>query len=158
MATRIRLRRMGRKKHPTYRIVVADKTAPRDGKFIESIGNYEPQASPVVLNVDRDKALHWISEGAVPSDTVKSLMRKAGVFKPAEEAPVVIAVAEPVAEPVVEEAAAEEVVVAVAEPVAEPVVEEAAAEEVVVAVAEPVVEEAAPEIVAEASDDPPAEG
>ncbi len=102
MATRIRLRRMGRKKHPTYRIIVADRMAPRDGKFIESIGHYEPQADPVVLNVDREKALHWLSEGATPSETVKSLMRKAGVFKPVVE-PVVVAAA-----PVVEDAPVEE--------------------------------------------------
>jgi small subunit ribosomal protein S16 len=114
MPTRIRLRRMGRKKHPTYRIVVADKAAPRDGKFIESIGHYEPQADPVVIKVDREKALQWISEGALPSDTVKSLMRKAGVFRPAA--------AEPVAVKTDSERAAEEVVVE------EVVVEEAADE------------------------------
>lgn len=105
MATRIRLRRMGRKKHPTYRIVVADRAAPRDGKFIESIGHYEPQANPVVIKVDREKALHWLSEGALPSDTVKSLMRKAGIFRPAVEETVAAEAAVAVEEPVAVEAA-----------------------------------------------------
>lgn len=103
MGTRIRLRRMGRKKHPTYRIIVADRAAPRDGKFIESIGHYEPQANPVVIKVDREKALHWIAAGALPSDTVKSLLRKAGIFKPAAEEPAAVEAA-----PAVEEDAAEE--------------------------------------------------
>lgn len=134
MATRIRLRRMGRKKHPTYRIVVADKAAPRDGKFIDSIGHYEPQGSPVVIKVDREKALHWISQGAVPSETVKSLMRKAGVFSPAVAEPIAIAV----------EAAPE--VTAALEVEATPVVEVAVE-----------VEDAAGEETAEVADDTPAE-
>lgn len=91
---------MGRKKQPTYRIVVADIAAPRDGKYIESIGRYEPKEDPAVIRVDRDKALKWLADGAQPSDTVRSLLKKAGVF---EDAP-----AEPVAAVVEAEAPAEE--------------------------------------------------
>lgn len=81
MSTRIRLRRMGRKKHPTYRIVVADKSAARDGKFIETIGHYEPKSDPARIDVDTEKARLWLSRGAQPSETVTSLFKKAGVFK-----------------------------------------------------------------------------
>lgn len=77
------MRRVGRKKHPTYRIVVADKAAPRDGKFIESIGHYGPKESPAVLKVDKEKALMWLGRGAEPSDTVRSLLKQAGVFESA---------------------------------------------------------------------------
>lgn len=81
MSTRIRLRRMGRRKHPTYRIVVADRAAARDGKFIETIGHYEPKAEPAKIDVDAEKARLWLSRGAQPSDTVASLFKKAGVFE-----------------------------------------------------------------------------
>jgi small subunit ribosomal protein S16 len=79
MAVRIRLRREGRKKLPMYRIVVADKDSPRDGRFIETIGTYRPkqQADQVTLNAD--KAREWLSKGATPSDTVAALLKKAGV-------------------------------------------------------------------------------
>ena len=80
MATRIRLRRMGRKKQPTYRIVVAERLAARDGQFIETLGHYDPRTEPVTIHVDADRAKHWLSEGATPSDTVRSLLKKAGVF------------------------------------------------------------------------------
>ena len=85
MAVRIRLRRVGRKKSPTYRIVVADSKSPRDGKFIEIIGQYAPRQSDQPLNVDTDRANHWLDVGAQPSDTVRSLLRKAGVLKSRHE-------------------------------------------------------------------------
>jgi small subunit ribosomal protein S16 len=85
MAVRIRLRRVGRKKSPTYRIVVADSKSPRDGKFIEIIGQYAPRQSDQPLNVDTDRANHWLDVGAQPSDTVRSLLRKAGVLKARHE-------------------------------------------------------------------------
>lgn len=80
MATRIRLRRVGRKKHPTYRIVVAERTAARDGKFIDQLGQYEPKAEPAKVSIDQEKAREWLSKGATPSETVRSLFKKAGVF------------------------------------------------------------------------------
>ena len=82
MATRIRLRRVGRKKVPLYRIVVADRESPRDGRFIEIIGTYDPRgATPAdKVQVDADKARRWLANGATPSDTVQSLLKKAGVF------------------------------------------------------------------------------
>lgn len=83
MALRIRLRRMGRKKAPTYRIVVAESLMPRDGRFVANLGHYNPRTEPVTLVVDRDRALHWISKGATPTDTVRSLLKRAGVFGPA---------------------------------------------------------------------------
>jgi small subunit ribosomal protein S16 len=82
MALKIRLRRMGRKKAPHYRIVIAESTMPRDGRFVATIGHYNPTTTPETLKVDRDKANAWIAKGAVPTDTVRSLFRKAGVFKP----------------------------------------------------------------------------
>lgn len=83
MATRIRLRRVGRKKLPLYRIVVADKEAPRDGRFIEIIGTYDPKAKSqkAQVTVDAVKAKAWLAKGATPSETVQSLLKRAGVFK-----------------------------------------------------------------------------
>jgi small subunit ribosomal protein S16 len=78
---RIRLRRIGRKKAPVYRIVVADSQSPRDGKFIEIIGQYAPRQSEGGLNVKEDRANYWMDVGAQPSDTVRSLLRRAGVLK-----------------------------------------------------------------------------
>lgn len=85
MATRIRLRRVGRKKLPLYRIVVADKEAPRDGRFIEIIGTYDPKAKSekAQVTVDAVKAKAWLAKGATPSETVQSLLKKAGLFKAA---------------------------------------------------------------------------
>lgn len=80
MATKIRLKRMGGKKDPFYRLVVADSRAPRDGRFIEEIGYFNPIKSPEELTVREDRALHWLRTGAQPSDTVKALFRKAGVW------------------------------------------------------------------------------
>ena len=83
---RIRLRRIGRKKAPVYRIVVADSQSPRDGKFIEIIGQYAPRQSDVGLNVDVARATYWLDNGAQPSDTARSILRKAGVLKARHEA------------------------------------------------------------------------
>ena len=85
MAVRIRLRRTGRKKAPVYRIVVADSKSPRDGKFIEIIGQYAPRAGEEAVNLDADRANYWLDNGAQPSDTVRSLLRKAGVLKARHE-------------------------------------------------------------------------
>ena len=78
MAVKIRLRRMGAKKAPFYRIVVADSRYPRDGRFIEELGYYNPQENPAVVKVDVEKAQKWIANGAQPTDTVKALWKKAG--------------------------------------------------------------------------------
>ena len=80
MAVKIRLRRMGAKKAPFYRIVVADSRYPRDGRFIEEIGTYNPVVSPVEIKVDAEKAKKWIANGAQPTDTVKALLKKEGVL------------------------------------------------------------------------------
>lgn len=80
MATKIRLRRMGAKKRPFYRVVVADSRAPRDGKFIEEIGYYDPTTNPATIQIDEEKALKWLSNGAKPSDTAKSLLQKQGIM------------------------------------------------------------------------------
>ena len=151
---KIRLRRMGAKKRPFYRIVVTDSRSARDGRFIENIGYYDPTVEPPVLKLDTEKALEWMAKGAQPSDTARGLLKKAGLLggqseaskaraaakieakkhgKVKAEAPAVVAEVAPVAEAVVEEA-----------PVVEPVVAEAVVEEapVVEAVAEAVVEEA----------------
>lgn len=79
MAVKIRLRRMGAKKAPFYRIVVADSRYPRDGRFIEEIGYYNPLEEPAVLKVDAEKAQKWIATGAQPTDTVKALFKKNGI-------------------------------------------------------------------------------
>lgn len=79
MAVKIRLRRMGAKKSPFYRIVVADSRYPRDGRFIEEIGYYNPLQDPAEIKVDAEKAQKWIANGAQPTDTVKDLLKKAGV-------------------------------------------------------------------------------
>lgn len=81
MATKIRLKRMGAKKVPFYRVVVADSRAPRDGRFIEEIGYYNPTKKPAEVNINEEKALKWLENGATPSDTVKALFKKTGVLK-----------------------------------------------------------------------------
>lgn len=81
MAVKIRLRRMGAKKAPFYRIVVADSRYPRDGRFIEELGYYNPQEEPAVIKVDAEKAQKWMANGAQPTDTVRALLKKAGVEK-----------------------------------------------------------------------------
>ena len=77
---KIRLRRMGAKKAPFYRIVVADSRYPRDGRFIEELGYYDPMKEPVDIKVDADKAKDWLAKGAQPTETVKSLLKKSGVI------------------------------------------------------------------------------
>ncbi len=83
MATRIRLRRVGRKKVPLYRIVIADQTAPRDGRFIDIIGTYDPRAKAAAdkVKLDVEKAKDWVKRGATPTETVASLLTKAGVLQ-----------------------------------------------------------------------------
>ena len=81
MAVKIRLRRIGAKKAPFYRVVVADSRYPRDGRFIEEIGYYDPTKDPAIVNIDADKAKKWIGNGAQPTDTVRSLLKKAEIIK-----------------------------------------------------------------------------
>ena len=81
MAVKIRLRRMGAKKAPFYRIVVADSRYPRDGRFIEEIGNYNPLQDPPVVKIDAEKAAKWIANGAQPTDTVKAIFKKNDIIK-----------------------------------------------------------------------------
>ncbi len=80
MAVRIRLKRMGAKKRPFYRLVVADSRAARDGRFIDTLGYYNPIAEPVEINIDAEKALEWLAKGAQPSDTARALLKKSGVI------------------------------------------------------------------------------
>jgi small subunit ribosomal protein S16 len=82
---KLRLRRMGAKKRPSYRIVAADSRSPRDGAFIESVGFYDPITDPATINVNLDRARHWIDNGAQPTDTVRSILRRAGVYAEAAE-------------------------------------------------------------------------
>ena len=77
---KMRLRRMGAKKAPFYRVVVADSRYPRDGRFIEEIGYYNPQTEPAEIKIDADKAKAWIVKGAQPTDTVKALLKKSGII------------------------------------------------------------------------------
>lgn len=81
MATRIRLKRMGARKRPYYRLVVTDSRSPRDGRFIEEIGTYNPLTEPSTVTIDEEKALKWLKNGAQASDTVRSLFSKAGIMK-----------------------------------------------------------------------------
>jgi small subunit ribosomal protein S16 len=80
MATRIRLRRVGRKGQSHFRIVVADQRAPRDGRFVAMLGHYNPRTNPADIKVDAEQALAWLAKGALPTDTVRSLLKKAGVL------------------------------------------------------------------------------
>jgi small subunit ribosomal protein S16 len=143
MALKIRLRRMGRKKAPTYRIVVAESSMPRDGRFVAALGHYNPRTSPTTLVVNREEARRWLRNGAKPTETVHSLLRKAGVYSdepPAAESVVeavksaargavsaAAAAAATVAEAVTEAAeAVREAVTGAEEPAAEAVAEPAA--------------------------------
>ena len=135
---KIRLKRMGAKKRPFYRLVVADSRSPRDGKFIEEIGFYDPLPNPATVRIDADKVHEWMRRGARPSDVARKLLEREGILqrsalsrrvvtpaaKPAEEAPAQApaAEAEPEIEAAVEEERAEE-----AEAEAEPTTEEAEA-------------------------------
>ena len=80
MAVKIRLSRQGRKKAPFYRLVVADERCPRDGKFIELIGTYNPMTDPASVTINEERALYWLKNGALPSDTARGLLRKQGIW------------------------------------------------------------------------------
>ncbi len=121
---KIRLMRMGKRKQPYYRVVVADSRSPRDGRFIENIGKYHPRAHPSVIDIDQERALHWLRNGAQPSDPVRVLFQKTGIWgqftgegptdavaPPPEEtapAPAEAAAEEPATEPAPEAGAPEE--------------------------------------------------
>lgn len=81
MAVKLRLKRMGAKKRPFYRIVAADSRSPRDGRFIETVGTYNPIVEPAEIKIDEEKAIKWLNDGALPTDTVRNLLSKAGIMK-----------------------------------------------------------------------------
>ena len=81
MAVKMRLKRMGKKRNPIYRIVVADARSPRDGRFIEEIGYYNPVSEPKVVKIDNEKAAKWLSTGAQPTETVRTLFKKNGIME-----------------------------------------------------------------------------
>lgn len=81
MAVKMRLRRMGAKRNPFYRVVIADSRYPRDGRFIEEIGYYDPMKNPPEIKLDTEKAEQWLKNGAQPTDTVKNILKKSGVIK-----------------------------------------------------------------------------
>ena len=85
MAVKIRLKRIGAKKAPFYRVVVADERSPRDGKFIEEIGYYNPLTDPADIKINEEKAIKWLSNGAQPTETVRTLLKKANIVKPASK-------------------------------------------------------------------------
>ena len=147
MAVKLRLVRTGKRKQPTYRLVAADSRSPRNGRFIEIIGTYEPRQEPSRINIDNDRAIHWLRNGAKPTERVEKLLRISGAWeeftgKPLEPIEYKTKAEASVEEPVAEEDPAEEdeepvAEEAPAEEVEEPVTEEAQAEEV----EEPVAEE-----------------
>ena len=81
MAVKLRLKRMGAKQKPFYRIVAADSRSPRDGRFIETVGTYNPITEPAEVKIDEEKALNWLSKGAIPTDTVRDLFRSQGIME-----------------------------------------------------------------------------
>ncbi|GAC1312062.1 MAG: hypothetical protein NVSMB12_01400 [Acidimicrobiales bacterium] len=81
VAVKLRLMRMGKKKQPTYRVVAADSRSPRDGRFIEIVGTYEPRMDPSVIKIDNDKALRWLKDGAQPTETVEKLLKISGAWE-----------------------------------------------------------------------------
>ncbi len=81
MSVRIRLRRMGARKQPFYRVVVADSRSPRDGRFLDTIGTYNPRTEPAEIRIDREKALAWLERGAEPTDTARSLLSRVGIWQ-----------------------------------------------------------------------------
>jgi small subunit ribosomal protein S16 len=85
MAVKIRLKRMGAKKSPFYRLVVADSRFPRDGRFIETLGHYDSTVEPAIVKIDEEKAINWMQKGAQPTDTVKALFSKAGIMQKWDE-------------------------------------------------------------------------
>ena len=146
MAVKLRLVRTGKRKQPTYRLVAADSRSPRNGRFIEIIGTYEPRQEPSRINIDNDRAIHWLRNGAKPTERVEKLLRISGAweeftgkplepveYKTKEEASVEDSVAEEAPAEEVEDSVAEE---APAEEVEDSVAEEAPAEEVEDSVAE----------------------
>jgi small subunit ribosomal protein S16 len=150
LAVKIRLMRVGKKKQPSYRVVVTDGRSPRDGRFIEVLGQYAPRAEPSVVSIDSDRALHWLKVGAQPTEQVGKLLEIAGVWdaykadvgkdaaaKPKPKTPKAKKVVEAPAAPQAAAPAAE----AAAEPAEEPVAEEAVAEEPVAAEEAPAAEE-----------------
>lgn len=158
MAVKIRLTRVGKKRQPAYRVVVADSRSPRDGRYIEQIGRYDPTVEPSVVVIDNERAQYWLSNGAQPSSQVKKLLEISGTLeaRPVKERKVKVApLPAPAAEPVANEPAAEAVEQPVAEPAA-PAVEEPMAEPAAGAVEEPVAEPA-PEPAAEVVEAPEAE-
>ena len=84
MAVKLRLRRMGKKKQPVYKVVAADARSPRDGKFIESIGLYNPKIEPALIDIKEERALYWLNVGAQPTDTVRNLLSKKGIMLKSE--------------------------------------------------------------------------
>jgi small subunit ribosomal protein S16 len=130
LAVKIRLMRVGKKKQPTYRIVVADGRSPRDGRFIEILGQYAPRQEPSVVNIDNERALHWLRNGAQPTETVAKLLHISGVFGEFEKAAGKPAAAQPKARApkpkTVKEAAPAPAVEAPAAPAAEPAGDDAA--------------------------------
>ena len=161
VAVKLRLMRMGKKKQPTYRVVAADSRSPRNGRFIEIVGTYEPRQEPSLIKIDNERAVHWLRHGAKPTERVEKILKVSGAWSEftgdAAPAPYVVpeaATPTPTAEPAAEEAPAEDVVAE--ETVAEEApAEEAAAEETVVEEA-PAEEAAADEPVAEAASEEPA--
>ena len=81
MAVKLRLMRMGKKKQPTYRIVAADSRSPRDGRFIEVVGTYQPRLNPSIVEIDNAKAVRWLADGAQPTETVEKLLRLSGAWE-----------------------------------------------------------------------------
>ena len=86
MSVKIRLKRMGSKKRPFYRVVVADSRSPRDGRFIAQVGTYNPLVEPVAVKLEEEEIMNWLNNGAQPSDTVKNILSKAGIMKKYHEA------------------------------------------------------------------------
>ncbi len=134
MAVKLRLMRMGKKKQPTYRVVAADSRKARNGRFIEALGFYDPRRDPSVIEIDNDKAVAWLRNGAQPTERVEKLLKISGAWTDfsGEQVDATPPAPSPVVVPVVEEAPVEEVA-------EEPVAEEAPVEEVA---EEPVAEEA----------------
>jgi len=142
MAVRIRLTRKGKKKQPTYRVIVADGRSPRDGRYIEQIGRYDPRQEPSIVEIDNDRAAYWLSVGAQPSDAVRKLLEISGALEArpvkAKDAKVHVVDEAAQAEDAVDDAAV--IAAAEAAATADEVVDESA-------------EAAADEVVAEATDD-----
>jgi small subunit ribosomal protein S16 len=133
LAVKIRLMRVGKKKQPTYRVVVADSRSPRDGRFIEIIGQYAPRQDPSVVTVNNERALHWLNQGAQPTETAAKVLEISGVWDEYKQAAGKVAAAKPKAKTpkakTVKEKPAEASAPAEAAPAEEAPAEEAPAEE-----------------------------